>query len=335
MPLNIRAKPSSQIKLSAVSKSSAHADGGTSHSRFSRPPKHGKGKQVASSAPGSRSGLEPGCVSGGVSAPVSKTAGGQGSVSKPGLKIKLAAKGVSHGSGTARGGKTLSMENIQSLSAAYATSSTMYPSERESLEPSGGYPKGTMTLGRSTSRSSYNNRTTATGSSPNITTYGLHHSSEPNEDKTLHPVGRSSSWRRSGRQSQALDSTGQGDVSTLDLQVQLSDLQRENDNLRRELNGVRDGRTGPGINNVTFWSPNVRRDRGMKREDGARTSGLKDQYRTDQEDLQVRHCKTPVLFSKTYAFAASNTVHNLAVFTVTPAVSCKDVAWFRSSKSQF
>uniref|UniRef100_A0A3Q3X4E0 Uncharacterized protein n=1 Tax=Mola mola TaxID=94237 RepID=A0A3Q3X4E0_MOLML len=191
-----------------------------------------------------------------------------------------------HGSGTAPGGKTLSMENIQSLSAAYATSGTMYPSERESLEPSGGYPKGTMTLGRSTSRSSYNNRTTATGSSPNITTYGLHHSSEPNEDKTLHPVGRSSSWRRSGRQSQALDSTGQGDVSTLDLQVQLSDLQRENDNLRRELNGVRDGRTGPGINNVTFWSPNVRRDRGIKREDGARTSGLKDQYRTDQEDLQ-------------------------------------------------
>uniref|UniRef100_A0A3Q4BDE3 Uncharacterized protein n=1 Tax=Mola mola TaxID=94237 RepID=A0A3Q4BDE3_MOLML len=172
-----------------------------------------------------------------------------------------------HGSGTAPGGKTLSMENIQSLSAAYATSGTMYPSERESLEPSGGYPKGTMTLGRSTSRSSYNNRTTATGSSPNITTYGF-------------------SWRRSGRQSQALDSTGQGDVSTLDLQVQLSDLQRENDNLRRELNGVRDGRTGPGINNVTFWSPNVRRDRGIKREDGARTSGLKDQYRTDQEDLQ-------------------------------------------------
>lgn len=287
MPLNIRAKPSPS-KLSAGSRSSGHTDGSTSHSRFSRAPKQGKGKQAASSAPGSRSGLEPGCVSGGVPGPVPKLAGSQGSVSRPGSKIRPAAKGVTHGSGTAPGGKTLSMENIQSLSAAYATSGTMYPSERDSLEPSGGYPKGTMTLGRSTSRSSHTSRTPATGSSPNITSYGLHHSSDPYGDQTLHPAGTSSLRRQSGRHPQALDLAGRGEASTFDLQAQLRDLQRENDNLRRELDGGRDRRTGPSMNNVNFWSPDVKRDKGVRREDGGRTSVLKDQYRTNQEDLQVR-----------------------------------------------
>lgn len=281
MPLNIRAKPT-QSKLPAGSKSSAHTDSGASHSRFLRSPK-GKGKQAVSSAPGSRSGLEPGSVSGGLPAPAPKSAGGQGSASRPGSKIKpgkTSDKGATHGSATAPGGKTLSMENIQSLSAAYATSGTMYPCERDALEPSGGYPKGTMTLGRSTSRSSYTGRTTAMGSSPNITSdnYG---------DQTLLSAGMSSLRRRSGRQ-QALDSSGRGEAPTFDLQAQLRELQRENDNLRRELDGSRDGRTGPSTNNVNFWSPDLKRDKGVRREDGGRTSVLKDPYRTNQEDVQVR-----------------------------------------------
>lgn len=285
MPLNIRAKPS-QSKLSAGAKSSGHTDGSTSHSRFSRSPK-GKGKQGATSTPGCRSGLEPGSVSGGVPAPASKLAGGQGLVSRPGSKLKpgtAADRGVTHGSATAPGGKTLSMENIQSLSAAYATSGTMYPNERESLEPSGGYPKGTMTLGRSTSRSSYTSRRTAMGSSPNITSYGP----DLYGDQTLHPAGTSSLRRQSGRHPQAVDSGGREDICTFDLQAQLKDLQRENDNLRRELDGGRDGRMGHSVNNVNFWCPDVKKDKGVRREEGGRTSVLKDQYRTNPEDLQVR-----------------------------------------------
>ncbi|XP_044207920.1 ERC protein 2-like isoform X7 [Thunnus albacares] len=288
MPLNIRAKPT-QSKLSAGSKSSGHTDGGTSHSRFSRSPKQGKGKQAVSSAPGSRSGLEPGSVSGGLPAPAPKSAGGQGSATRPGSKIKpgtTADKGATRGSATAPGGKTLSMENIQSLSAAYATSGTMYPCERDALEPSGGYPKGTMTLGRSTSRSSYTGRTTVMGSSPNITSSGLHHPSDHYGDQTLLSAGTSSLRRQSGRHPQALDSFGRGEAPTFDLQAQLKELQRENDNLRRELDGGRDGRTGPSMNNVNFWSPDVKRDKGVRREDGGRTSVLKDHYRTNQEDVQ-------------------------------------------------
>lgn len=291
MPLNIRAKPS-QSKLSAAAAAKSGADGSASHSRFSRSPKQGKGKQAVNSTPGCRSGLEPGSVSGGVPAPASKPAGGQGLDSRPGPKIKVgpaAQKGSTRGSATAPGGKTLSMENIQSLSAAYATSSTMYPNERDTLEPSGGYPKGTMTLGRSTSRSSYTGRTTASGSSPNITSSGTHHLSDTCGDQTLHPAGTSSLRRQTGRPTQVVNSAGRGDGSTFDLHSQLRELQRENDNLRRELDGGRDGRTGPSVNSVNFWSPDAaKRDKGVRREEGARTSVVKDQYRTQQEDLQVR-----------------------------------------------
>ncbi|XP_076022384.1 ERC protein 2-like [Genypterus blacodes] len=291
MPLNIRAKPA-QSKLSAVSKSSGHTDANATHLRFSRTPKQQtKVKQGTTSTPGCRSGLEPGCVSGGGTASGSKFSGSQGSSqrliskTKPGI---AAEKGAAPGSATAPRGKTLSMENIQSLSAAYATSGTMYPSERVTLEPSGGYPKGTMTLGRSTSRSSYTGRSMGMGSSPNITSYGTSHQSDlfGDHNQTLIP-GRTSSLRRQpGRHSQVLDSFEQGDFASFDLQAQLKELQRENDQLKRELDGGREGRTGPGTNSVNFWSPDAKRDKGARREDGVRTSILKDHFRTNQEDLQ-------------------------------------------------
>ncbi|XP_069383366.1 ERC protein 2 isoform X3 [Paralichthys olivaceus] len=292
MPLNIRAKPS-QSRLSAGPKTAGQTagqtEGSASHSRFSRSPKQGKGKQATSSTPGCRSGLEPGSVSGGGPAPASKSAGGQQLVSRPGSKSKPATaadKGAARGSATAPGGKTLSMENIQSLSAAYATSGTMYPNERDSLEPPGGYPKGTMTLGRSTSRSSYTARMTAMGSSPNITSSGLHHPSEPYGDQTLLSAGTASLRRQSGRHQ---DSAGRGEAYTFDLQNQLRELQRENDNLRREMDGGRDGKTVPSVNSVNFWSPDTKRDKGVRRDEGLRTAVPKDQYRMNQEDLQLQH----------------------------------------------
>lgn len=73
------------------------------------------------------------------------------------------------------GCKTLSMENIQSLNAAYATSGPMYLSDHEAVGSTATYPKGTMTLGRATSRAMYGARVTAMGSTPNIATAGIPH----------------------------------------------------------------------------------------------------------------------------------------------------------------
>ncbi|CAL8325666.1 unnamed protein product [Merluccius merluccius] len=292
MPLNIRAKPS-QSKLSAASKAGGHSNGSAT-SRFSRSPKQSKGKEGSSSIPGCRSGLEPGSVSGGGPSPTAKPAARPGPSTRPGPKPKPRGAAASDArratnSATAPGGKTFSMENIQSVSAAYATSGTMYPSDHDALEPSGGYPKGTMTLGRSTGRASYTGRSTAMGSSPNITFSGIPQPLDPygNQNHHLLPGGPSSLRGHPGRQQPTQDCAGHGEGSTLDLQAQLRELQKENEQLKREMDDGRDGRMKSGtVNSVNFWSPEMKRDRGVRREEGVRNSMPKEQYRANQEDCQ-------------------------------------------------
>nr|XP_057939400.1 ERC protein 2-like [Doryrhamphus excisus] len=274
MPLNIRAKPS-QNKLSPALKGTGHTDGNASHSRFSKSTKQGKGKQTkAVSTPGCRSGLEPGSVSGGLS----EKHVGQGSVSSTGPKKPVVKnKGHTPDSVPVPAGKPLSMENIQSLSAAYGTSSNMYPCEQETLETVGSYPVGTMTVGSSTSHPPYSGRTTVMGSTPNINSTELNHYG----NQTFIPAGTCSLQRHlSGTHPPTKDLVGQ-----FDLHVQLKELQWENDNLRRELDGEKDGRISHSIN-VNLCSPDVKRDKGVRREQAPRTPALKDCYRADQDAIQ-------------------------------------------------
>ncbi|XP_019907135.1 ERC protein 2 isoform X2 [Esox lucius] len=190
------------------------------------------------------------------------------------------------GSGSkSSGGKTLSMENVQSVNAAYGTSGPTYRSDHDSSASSGGYPKGTMTLGRATSRNSYIGRATALGSSPNITTMTSGTQGCGEQSHTQH-LQTGSLRRKGGR--------GAGGVGE-DVQFQLRELQRENELLRREFEGGRDGchgkegRTSSSVNSgKNIWGPEAKsQDRSVRKEEGGLTSILKEQKWSTPEDDQA------------------------------------------------
>lgn len=199
---------------------------------------------------------------------------------------RLGHRRAHSGGGGGAAGKTLSMENIQSLNAAYATSGPMYLSDHEAVGSTATYPKGTMTLGRATSRAMYGGRVTAMGSSPNIASVGLpHHAdllsySDLGSLSMLHHQGVPSVLLR-----QAVRGSG-GEL--LEMQAQLRDMQRENELLRRELD-LKDSKLGSSTNSIkSFWSPELKKERIMRKEEAARTSILKEQMRVTHEENQVR-----------------------------------------------
>ncbi|XP_032996834.1 ERC protein 2 isoform X5 [Lacerta agilis] len=179
-------------------------------------------------------------------------------------------------------GKTLSMENIQSLNAAYATSGPMYLSDHEGVA-STTFPKGTMTLGRATNRAVYGGRVTAMGSSPNIASAGLSHSdllSYTDQHGGLTTSAHHHHHQIPSMLRQVRDST------MLDLQAQLKELQRENDLLRKELD-IKDSKLGSSMNSIkTFWSPELKKERVLRKEEAARMSVLKEQMRVSHEENQ-------------------------------------------------
>ncbi|KAM8994596.1 ERC protein 2 isoform 1-T6 [Ara ararauna] len=179
-------------------------------------------------------------------------------------------------------GKTLSMENIQSLNAAYATSGPMYLSDHEGVA-STTFPKGTMTLGRATNRAMYGGRVTAMGSSPNIASAGLSHTdvlSYTDQHGGLTTSSHHHHHQVPSMLRQVRDST------MLDLQAQLKELQRENDLLRKELD-IKDSKLGSSMNSIkTFWSPELKKERVLRKEEAARMSVLKEQMRVSHEENQ-------------------------------------------------
>ncbi|CAG5980767.1 unnamed protein product [Menidia menidia] len=205
---------------------------------------------------------------------------------------RLGHRRANSGSGGGGGGKTLSMENIQSLNAAYATSGPMYLSDHEAVGSTATYPKGTMTLGRAASRAMYGGRVTAMGSSPNIASVGLPHAdllsySDLGSLSMLHPhhhQGVPSALLR-----QAVRGSG-GEL--LEMQAQLREMQRENELLRRELD-LKDSKLGSSTNSIkSFWSPELKKERIMRKEEAARSSILKEQMRVTHEENQKRHFTT-------------------------------------------
>ncbi|XP_035529866.1 ELKS/Rab6-interacting/CAST family member 1-like [Morone saxatilis] len=196
-------------------------------------------------------------------------------------------------------GKTLSMENIQSLNAAYATGGPMYFTDTvedpvgigslgSGLNPS--LPKSTMTLGRAGARVPYGIRAAIMGSSPNINTggggvmpsdaiaFGGEMQNQPSQAAT---VPHSMRQVRDGAMS--------------DLQTQLREVLRENELLRRELE-AKESKLSSSMNSIkTFWSPELKKERALRKDEVTKMAVWKEQYRVVQEETQHFQCTIQAL----------------------------------------
>ncbi|XP_014913402.1 ELKS/Rab6-interacting/CAST family member 1-like [Poecilia latipinna] len=197
--------------------------------------------------------------------------------------------GGSGGGPGGAGGKTLSMENIQSLNAAYATSGPMYLSDNEVAMAGDHVPKSGVTVtaaGRQ--RVTYGSRGSSGGvvaaSTPNISTmvpanavlpagmmagdalaFGEHH--------------MASTVPHSLRQAR--------DNTILDLQAQLKEVLRENELLRREVE-VKESKLSSSMNSIkTFWSPELKKERALRKDEASKIAVWKEQYRVIQDEAQV------------------------------------------------
>uniref|UniRef100_A0A7N8WKV2 ELKS/RAB6-interacting/CAST family member 1a n=1 Tax=Mastacembelus armatus TaxID=205130 RepID=A0A7N8WKV2_9TELE len=196
--------------------------------------------------------------------------------------------GGSGGGPGGAGGKTLSMENIQSLNAAYATSGPMYLSDNEVAIAGDHLPKSggaVTTMGRQ--RVTYGSRGSSSGvvaaSTPNISTsvpanavlpagmmggdalaFGDHH--------------MASTVPHSLRQAR--------DNTILDLQAQLKEVLRENEMLRREVE-VKESKLSSSMNSIkTFWSPELKKERALRKDEVSKIAVWKEQYRVIQDEAQ-------------------------------------------------
>lgn len=168
------------------------------------------------------------------------------------------------------------MENIQSLNAAYATSGPMYLSDHENVGAD--TPKSTMTLGRSGGRLPYGVRMTAMGSSPNIASSGVASDTIAFGEHHLPPVSMASTVPHSLRQAR--------DNTIMDLQTQLKEVLRENDLLRKDVE-VKESKLSSSMNSIkTFWSPELKKERALRKDEASKITIWKEQYRVLQEENQ-------------------------------------------------
>uniref|UniRef100_A0A673WBC1 ELKS/RAB6-interacting/CAST family member 1a n=1 Tax=Salmo trutta TaxID=8032 RepID=A0A673WBC1_SALTR len=206
--------------------------------------------------------------------------------------------GGSGGGPGGAGGKTLSMENIQSLNAAYATSGPMYLSDNEvamsdHVNKSG---REMTTMGRQ--RVTYGSRASAgvgggvAASTPNIATSAQANAVLPGgmmagDALAFGDHHMASTVPHSLRQSR--------DNTILDLQAQLKEVLRENEFLRREVE-VKESKLSSSMNSIkTFWSPELKKERALRKDEVSKITVWKEQYRVVQDETQHLHMTVQAL----------------------------------------
>ncbi|KAM6895826.1 ELKS/Rab6-interacting/CAST family member 1-like isoform 6-T6 [Xenentodon cancila] len=202
-------------------------------------------------------------------------------------------------------GKTLSMENIQSLNAAYATGGPMYFTDTteepvgigsmgSGLNPT--VPKNTMTLGRAGARVSYGVRAAVMGSSPNINAGGGMGSGGAVVPSDAIAFGGGDLQSQAPQAATVPHSMRQvRDGAMSDLQTQLREVLRENELLRRELEG-KESKLSSSMNSIkTFWSPELKKERALRKDEATKMTVWKEQYRVVQEETQHLQCTIQAL----------------------------------------
>uniref|UniRef100_A0A672JMQ7 ELKS/Rab6-interacting/CAST family member 1-like n=1 Tax=Salarias fasciatus TaxID=181472 RepID=A0A672JMQ7_SALFA len=191
-------------------------------------------------------------------------------------------------------GKTLSMENIQSLNAAYATGGPMYFTDTaedpvgigslgSGLNPS--LPKSTMTLGRAGARVPYGVRAAIMGSSPNINTGGSGGGALMASDAIAFGGELQNQPPQAATVPHSMRQVRDGAMS--DLQTQLREVLRENELLRRELE-AKESKLSSSMNSIkTFWSPELKKERALRKDEATKMTVWKEQYRVVQDETQV------------------------------------------------
>ncbi|KAG7256992.1 hypothetical protein CRUP_038131, partial [Coryphaenoides rupestris] len=204
----------------------------------------------------------------------------------------------SGGSGLAGSCKTLSMENIQSLNAAYAISGPMYFTDGCDDGPLGvgmgtgpnpALPKSTMTLGRAGTRVPYGMRGALMGSSPNINSGGMGGGGIPSDaivfgSEIQGPGSQVATVPHSMRQVR--------DGAMSDGQTQLREVLRENELLRRELE-AKESKLSSSMNSIkTFWSPELKKERALRKDEATK---IKQHVDVLKESLTAKEQRAAIL----------------------------------------
>ncbi|KAI5105385.1 ELKS/Rab6-interacting/CAST family member 1 isoform X3, partial [Silurus meridionalis] len=180
------------------------------------------------------------------------------------------------------GGKTLSMENIQSLNAAYATSGPMYMSDNEvALATSSDIPKSGMATGRFGGSIPYGVRGTVTGSTPDMAMVPTVSTDSMSFGGELHTASTVPHSLRQAR-----------DNTIMELQAQLKEVLRENELMRKEVE-VKESKLSSSMSSIkTFWSPELKKERALRKDEASKIAVWKEQYRAIQDETQ--HLQTTV-----------------------------------------
>ncbi|XP_054656088.1 ELKS/Rab6-interacting/CAST family member 1-like isoform X16 [Dunckerocampus dactyliophorus] len=200
-------------------------------------------------------------------------------------------------------GKTLSMENIQSLNAAYATGGPLYFTDGaeepvglgslgSGLNPS--LPKSTMTLGRAGARVPYGVRSAFVGSSPNINSgVGGGAGGVMSSDAIAFGGEGQGQTPLAATVPHSMRQVREGAMT--DLQTQLREVLRENELLRRDLD-AKESKLSSSMNSIkTFWSPELKKERALRKDEATKMAVWKEQYRVVQEETQHLQCTIQAL----------------------------------------